>query len=448
MSKECIAKVRDLGVSYGNKQVLVGVSFTLYAGDCLAIVGPMGSGKTTLAKALSGRLFRTGEVFFTGQVLYVAQQHHFKNRSNLAEFYMQQRFNASDSADAYTMREELAGLDVQDWPSIFQLDGLWDKPLLQFSNGENKRLQLVKAMASQADWLIVDNPFLGLDQAGRAILEQGFRVLLATGRQIILICSPSTLPSFVTRVYPLAEQAQERSVDLDALRSLLRPIPPFNDAVVMQDVQIRYGERTILSKLHWTVKRGERWLLKGPNGAGKSTVLSLITADNPQAYSQQITLFDRKRGSGESIWDIKRMIGFVSPELHVYMKQAGTARAVVGSGLFDTLGVARTLAPDQIQRVQAWMELLGILNIQDRPFMQLSVGEQRMTLIARALVKHPALLILDEPCQGLDAAETQRVSRILDALCAQSEMTLIYVSHVDADIPRCVTLVKELSIHP
>jgi molybdate transport system ATP-binding protein len=170
MSQEIVARVTHLSASYGAQEVLNDISFEIGANDCLAIVGPMGSGKTTLAKALSGRLFRKGEVWFQGSfVLYVAQQHHFKNRSNISEFYLQQRFNSSDSDDSYTVREELGELDVAEYMTMFKLDGLLDKPLLQLSNGENKRLQIVKALGQRPDWLLLDNPYLGLDIAGRII---------------------------------------------------------------------------------------------------------------------------------------------------------------------------------------------------------------------------------------------------------------------------------------
>ena len=212
----------------------------------------------------------------------------------------------------------------------------------------------------------------------------------------------------------------------------------------MEKVQIKYGTKTILSDFSWEVKSGERWAIKGPNGAGKSTLISLITADNPQAYSQNITLFDRKRGTGESIWDIKRKIGYLSPELHLYFKEGGSCFSVVASGLFDTLGLFKRLSDEQTAQVNQWMQVMGITHLAERSFLQISGGEQRMVLITRALVKNPALLILDEPCQGLDRVQTEYLKSVLDYLAENSEMTLLYVSHYDRDIPSCVNQVLEL----
>ena len=164
----------------------------------------------------------------------------------------------------------------------------------------------------------------------------------------------------------------------------------------------------------------------------------MITADNPQAYSQDIILFDRKRGTGESIWDIKKRIGYVSPELHVYFREPANVFNVVGSGLFDTLGVYKKISEDQHKRIALWLGVFGISHLADRMFQQISTGEQRMVLLARALVKNPPLLILDEPCQGLDEEQIQRVKEILDYICSNTQTTLIYVSHYASDIPSCV----------
>ena len=464
---EPIAIIDCLSASYGGSKVLTDISFSLTEDDCLAIVGPVGSGKTTLAKALSGRLFRTGSVYFKSRtnrvhpsILLVEQQHHFKNRSNMQDFYLQQRFNSADSGDAYTIREELSNEDeelVAYWLGFFMLGHLIDKPLVTLSNGENKRLQLVKSVLRDPDWLILDNPFLGLDVEGREILSTCLEKLRENSVQFILINSPAALPACVNRVMyleegrvtwdgPVSAYESFRRVDkfvfnhtvMDDLIKSAKVYETFQQAVHMNDVTIAYGEKVILSGIHWEVNSGARWALSGPNGAGKSTLLSLITADNPQAYSQDIILFDRKRGTGESIWDIKKRIGYVSPELHVYFREPANVFNVVGSGLFDTLGVYKKISEDQHKRIALWLGVFGISHLSQRMFQQISTGEQRMVLLARALVKNPPLLILDEPCQGLDEEQIHRVKEILNYICSNSQTTLIYVSHYSSDIPDCV----------
>jgi molybdate transport system ATP-binding protein len=464
---EPIAVIEGLSASYGGAKVLSDISFTLNEDDCLAIVGPVGSGKTTLAKALSGRLFRTGTVYFKSRttrvhpsILLVEQQHHFKNRSNMQDFYLQQRFNSAEAGDAYTIREELSQEDevpLAYWLGFFMLDHLRDKPLVTLSNGENKRLQLVKSVLRDPDWLILDNPFLGLDVEGREILANCLEKLRENSIQFILINSPAALPACVNRVIyldngraawdgPVSKYESARKVGqltfdrskMDDLIASAQVFEVFQQAVYLRNVTIQYGEKVILSDKTWEVRSGDRWALSGPNGAGKSTLLSLITADNPQAYSQDIILFDRKRGTGESIWDIKKRIGYVSPELHVYFREPANVFNVVGSGLFDTLGVYKKISEDQHQRIDLCLGVFGISHLADRMFQQISTGEQRMVLLARALVKNPPLLILDEPCQGLDEEQIQRVKEILDYICSNSQTALIYVSHYASDIPSCV----------
>ena len=465
MSKEIVARVSHLSASYGASEVLSTISFEIASEDCLAVLGPMGSGKTTLAKALSGRLFRKGDVWFQGSfVLYVEQQHHFKNRSNISEFYLQQRFNSSDSADSYTVREELADLDVGEWIKVFGIESLMDKPLLQLSNGENKRLQIVKALGQKPDWLLLDNPYLGLDVAGRVILSAGLAELTLRGIRFILFLSGGELPGFVNKVYHLPKRSGKESlipslkarVIKDDLSFRLKSGEENNKhglqpgeiedfaIITLRNVTIRYGSKTILDHFSWTINRGERWVLTGPNGAGKSTLLSLITADNPQSYSQDINLFGRQRGTGESIWDIKRNIGYVSPEMHLYFKETGTCFAVVASGIFDLLGVTRKVNEAQTAQVHETLDLFGLGYLAGRSFHTLSTGEQKMVLIARAFVKRPPLLILDEPCQGLDSQQVQVLKDVINAIAKSSDMTLIFVSHYAEDVPECVKFTKAL----
>jgi molybdate transport system ATP-binding protein len=212
----------------------------------------------------------------------------------------------------------------------------------------------------------------------------------------------------------------------------------------MKRVNVSYGKARILRDIDWTVQRGEHWALLGPNGAGKTTLLSLILGDHPQAYANHVALFGRRRSSGESIWEIKQRIGWVAPELHLYHPRNITGLRVVESGFYDSVGLYRACSQTQRQMAQQWMKRLGIEDYADLPFAKLSEGEQRLVLLARALVKDPLLLILDEPCQGLDAQNRERVRQIVDTIGRHRDISIIYVTHNADELPRIINCVLRL----
>ena len=212
-----------------------------------------------------------------------------------------------------------------------------------------------------------------------------------------------------------------------------------DEIVNLENVTIRYGERTILKDLNWTIKKGEKWALSGENGAGKSTLLSLICADNPQSYTCNISLFGKKRGTGESIWEIKKHIGYVSPEMFRSYSKNLPVIDIVASGLYDTVGLYRRPKPEHLASCEWWLYIFGICDLKDRNFMQLSSGEQRMVLLARAFVKDPDLLILDEPLHGLDHYRCRLVKDIIEAFCLRKDKTLIMVTHYPEELPDSIT---------
>ncbi len=466
-----LAQLTDVSVSFNNIDILKNIHLTIQPGEQWAIVGKSGSGKTTLAHALSGRVFHSGTVAWhlphhpaharDHRILLIEQQHHFKNRSNTSDFYYQQRYNASDSEDTITVQEVLQPLinaaPGKNWVEQLHLAHVLQEPLIQLSNGENKRLQLAKALFLDPAVLIMDNPFTGLDVEGRQTLHRLIDSIVASGITIVLITPPQELPGCITHVavlengrlvkagkkqeLPIQSAGSNPALPAGAISKLKAAAENnhFITAVKMVNVTIQYGEKIILNKINWEVKKGECWSISGPNGAGKSTLLSLVTADNPQAYANELYLFDNRRGSGESIWDIKRRIGFVSPELHLYFDRGTSCFDVIASGLFDTIGLFKIISTAQQEQVKAWIELLQLQQVQQRPLFQLSLGQQRMVLLARALVKNPPLLILDEPCQGLDEEQIAYFKQLIDQLCATFNTTLLYVSHYSKDLPACIT---------
>ena len=279
-----------------------------------------------------------------------------------------------------------------------------------------------------------DNPYVGLDPAARKALTQLLTDLSASMTLVLVLSRVAEIPPFITHVIPVSDGVAGEKVPLaDYLESVLPPA-----VIRMRGVTIRFGERVILDSLDWTVRQGEHWALTGANGSGKSTLLSLITADNPKAYACDIELFGRQRGSGETIWDIKRNIGFVSPELHRAFQVDAPALDIVTSGLFDTEGLFRHPTEEQRATARRWMAEFGIAELADQPFLRLSSGQQRLCLVARAFVKDPPLYILDEPLHGLDGAQRLRVKALLDRFCGAPGKTLLMVTHYPEEYPACI----------
>lgn len=471
-----VLRTNALTIKQNGKTIINQVSFAVSNGEQWAITGPSGSGKTTLLKALAGRQSFSGSITINEnnsalrkKVVLAEQQHNFKNLSNTDNFYYQQRFNSQDSEDSNTVEEDLqkvlsknsAGEYELLWlTELFDIKKLYSERLIQLSNGENKRLQIVKALLLQPAFLLLDNPFTGLDVKSRQTLEDVLDKVGKKGIHILMVTSAANIPFFITNILSLSANGSYASSAIIASewnkahsinktlfsynKELLRELTSSNNqisfefAVRMKNVTIKY-DHTILDNINWEVRKGEKWSLSGPNGSGKSTLLSLVNADNPQAYANEIYLFDRKRGTGESIWDIKKNTGFVSPELHLYFEKGANCSDVVASGLFDTIGLFRRINAQQKMLIEKWLQLLNLEHLRNKSLFQLSNSEQRLILLARALIKNPPLVVLDEPCQGLDDEQTTLFKAIINEIGITGNKTLIYVSHYVHEIPECVT---------
>lgn len=465
------------------------VNVEINAGEQIAIVGPNGGGKSMLVDILTGKhplLIVEPKYDFTpshskmvsDNIKYVTFRDSYGD--NDSTYYYQQRWNQQEidenTPTVATLLEEVFQRTVKGLTEdnikghkdfrdllydMFQLRPLLDKYIILLSSGELRKFQLTKTLLSHPRVLILDNPFIGLDAATRELLNN-LLTKLAEQKDltIILVLSRvNDIPDFVTHVIPVENRHIGEKVTLNQYLINLPSLPihvlsnemykailhlPYEEKQMLQkgdeilkfnNVTIQYGERIILKDLNWTVKCGEHWALSGENGAGKSTLLSLVCADNPQSYACDITLFGRKRGSGESIWEIKKHIGYVSPEMHrAYLKDLPTID-IVASGLKDSVGLYQHPKPEEKEKCKQWMQIFGIEKLADTTFLKLSSGEQRLALLARAFVKDPELLILDEPLHGLDDRNRLMVKDIIKAFCARKDKTLVMVTHYKEELP-------------
>jgi len=374
------------------------------------------------------------------------------------------------------------------------IEPIFHRQVHQLSNGESRKVFLAGLLLASPNVLILDDPYTGLDAASRAALATTVETLIAHGEpQVLFFTShPEDVPASIGRILDVRDGhilftgpraggmapaalaalfgSNDPTIAIQSIGSSYKSTPPalasaaasyaddlvqntaFYSAVVveMQNVTVTYGDNRILDAIHWQVRQGERWLLSGPNGAGKSTLLSLVMGDNPQAYANPISLFGQRRGTGDSIWEIKRAIGYVSPELQAFYAHPSldrppfTCLQVAISGFFDSVGLYRRPTHEQKKTAYSWLEAFDLLEQVNYPFTSLSNGQKRLTLLARALVKHPPLLVLDEPCQALDADHRQTFTTLIDSLCASTPLTLIYVTHDPAEAPTAITHHLEL----
>ena len=449
------------------------INFRMEKGEHIVLLGPNGGGKSLLVDILIGRwplLMNEVKYDFTPSVSALVCDNikyiTFRDSYGDADgnFYYQQRWNSQDMETTPLVSELLPQVPDSEWKNnlygLFGVEEMLDKHLVLLSSGELRRFQLVKALLSQPRVLILDNPFIGLDASTRTLLRELLeRMIRAISLQVILVLSRvDEIPPFITHVVPveglvcgnkiernafLCEAKNAEDMKMDVTENL-HHFDSMNDCcqeevIRLNKVTIRYGERTILKDLDWVVHRGEKWALTGDNGSGKSTLLSLVCADNPQSYACDIAMFGRKRGTGESIWEIKKRIGYVSPEIHrAYLKNI-PAIDIVASGLHDSVGLYVRPKPEQRSVCEEWLDVFGIKELKDRSFLQLSSGEQRLVHLARAFVKDPDLLILDEPLHGLDTRNRSLVMDVIRSFADREGKTLIMVSHYQEEFPECMT---------
>lgn len=448
------------------------VNFSLEEGEHLAIIGRNGSGKSMFVDMITGRhplypdMIKYGFDEPYNNIKHITFRDTYGG-DNDRTYFLQQRWNQmeidEETPTVGSKLEEAFLLAGEDTPKrrefqkhiyeLFHLDDLLDKYIILLSSGELRKFKLAANLFTRPKVLIIENPFIGLDAETRDQVKELLRMLTEEqGMQIILVLSKmDEIPDFITRVIKLDNLrfVPEIKVKTDFLiehcphaiqvqhEATFPPIPQL--VIMFKHVTIQYGERTILKDLNWVVLKGEHWALSGQNGSGKSTLLSLVCADNPQSYACDISLFGHQRGSGESIWDIKKHIGYVSPEMHRSYKQNIPALQIVASGLKDTIGLYFTPTEQEKNQCLEWMNVFGIKHLADRKFLEMSSGEQRLVLLARAFVKSPDLLILDEPLHGLDLCNRNMVKAIVDRyMYDDPDRTLIYVTHYENELPNCI----------
>ena len=480
---ENLITLEDVTLRIGGKMLLPGTSWEIRTGEHWAILGSNGSGKSALARAIKGdvphvrgKLIRHDPEAAGTRIGYVAfeLQEEILLREDRQE---EARFFSGNKGHALTAGEMLIRDDgnpavLDRLVQLLGLRPLLDHGLRTLSNGEFRKILIARALLRSPKLLILDDPFAGLDVGSRELLSATVTDLMNHGTQVILVTQriEEVIPG-ISHLLLIQDgrvaQAGRRSdvMTPERMKSLLDEGKPLREKrlpalplpaerttreatadplVEMRHVTVTYGDLIVLKDLNWTVRRSENWAVVGPNGSGKTTLLGMITGDNLQAYANEVYLFGKKRGEGESIWDIRRRLGVVSPELQLQYRHPVPAREVILSGFFDSIGLYRKASKEQVTLADQWLEFLGMTDRADRPFNRLSYGEKRLMLIVRAMVKTPELLILDEPCQGLDRSNREMVLALMQSIGSGGSTGLIYITHHQEELIPCINHVLKL----
>ncbi len=474
-----ILALENISLTYRVNPVLRNINWRIQPGEQWAIVGRNSAGKSSLAAIISGSAKHfVGTCTVADHVLergiaYVC----FEQQKTLIE--RDKKLDDSefrpDAADPGTTVRQALSLDktlsaeTQEWIERLGIEHILDRGIRFISTGEARKTLLAQAICRIPGLLILDTPTDGLDKRSQQTMRDALNSLLAKPRPVILLYRDiQQLPEGITHLLVLDEGktlAQGRKLDVLARADVQAVFarseqhlvelpmdsqadkPLTEDVLILNHVSVRYGDNVILNDVSWRMSQHQHAILAGPNGSGKTTLLSLITGDNPKAYGQDITVFGMKRGSGESVWDIKRCFGVVDSASHLNFPARQRTLHVVISGFYDSHGLYHTPTDAQVRQAKAWMRSFGLDHLINTEFDTLSFGQQRIILLARAMVKQPKMLILDEPTLGLDAVHTQQLLNAIDHVANGGRTQLIFVSHSVGEYPKCINQCLEFVPH-
>jgi molybdate transport system ATP-binding protein len=448
-----------------------GIDWEARDGEQWALLGANGAGKTALASLATGTLHPAGGSVWLrqdidpgrdiGHISFEMERRICEDdaRHDISE-YLDTAVDQGTTAGGllHAVSSDVAA--IAEAVEALSLGHLLGRGMRFLSSGERRRTLLARLLLQAPAVAVLDAPFEGIDARSRELMHAMLARLLASRTRVLLLTRrPEDIPPGITHVLLLDEGrvvARGPRQELSPVPSKasspknsirLPPLPAEPDVagtdtdaplIELQDVHAHYGENAVLDGVNFRMERGEHLCLAGPNGCGKSTLLALVCGDNPRAYGQSVRVCGQLRGGGEPVWELKRRFGLVSNALHLDYPKRTRVRDVVLSGFHDTLGLYENCSSAELTAALAWLEALGLGAQSVQRFDALSFGTQRLVLIARAMVKAPPILILDEPCSGLDGPNRARVLELIEQIGASGRTTILYVSHEAEETPRCI----------
>ncbi len=479
--KTSIIKFNSLWASYRVDPVLRDINWHWQQNQQWAILGNNGAGKSALADVISdqlrpqrGDIQRAPFIDPAKDIIHLS----FALQRQLIEHDI--RFDDSETRnDAFDVGTTVKQIilrkhrETKNFMPLAKRCGIahiLDRGIRFVSTGESRKALLARTLYHPPKLLILDNPFEGLDRTSQADLKTLINELLLTPLKILLLIKQADeIPENVSHILHLekgrAIEAGERNTVLNNINvindglgttsskhsrlSLAIPelppalkrhyqIPQNQPLLELQGVNVSYNDQSILNNINWRFNHHQHCAIIGPNGAGKSTLLSMLYGDNHKAYGQNINLFGRRRGSGESVWEIKQKFGIVSTNLQLTNIKRMRVAEVIASGLYDTIGLYTQCQGKEKSIALSWLRIIGLEHIAEKQYQQLSFGQQRLTMLARAMVKSPLILILDEPCIGLDQEHRHFILALIDKIAERGDCQILYVSHTQEEMPQCI----------
>lgn len=424
-------------------------------GECWCVLGGNASGKGLLASILTGDLKpESGSIDDLPRsarcVSFEQQRAFYEEQLRNDDTDFMDRLDTGSTGLEVLRQSGCSETEAVELANRLGVGYILKRGYRLLSSGEARKLMLLREILAGPEMLILDEPFEGLDPESRDQVNALAASLVQEGHLILLLVNRlDDIPDWATHLGILqmgeliASGKKKQIVSKPELRQLFKfnesaipelpsppePAPHFDPILELRDGKVQYGDTLQFSGFDWILRPGEHTLITGPNGAGKSTLLQLVSGDHPQCYCNDLKILGFQRGTGESVWDIKRHIGLVSASLHRDYRAPGNAITTVVSGFFDSIGLYQIPSAQQLKLAAEWLKIMGLDLQANASFRQLSWGQQRLVLIARGLIKQPALMILDEPTQGLDDLNRHLVLAFIQRLAELKRTTLLFVSH-------------------
>jgi molybdate transport system ATP-binding protein len=450
MAKGLLLDIKEITISYPGFFALPGTSFAVFKGDNILVTGENGSGKTSLMKAITGEVSICKGNISRYHKLPLSKNISYISFENLRKTIRKQA--VIEEAEYYSGKKIKPGvfeiLNKNDSVSkVFDIEGFKGKTIDNLSSGELRKFQILKALEKEPELIILDEPFDGLDPDSIENLKKLILKICYSDTALILVTHRTDeIPQFSFRCFAVYDNRVFEVEGPDILKFYNKELPDLSEFVVKKDdfkkeviaeligCNVFYDEKKVLENINLKISRGEKWVVKGENGCGKSTLLSLITGDNLQVYSNDVKVFGKKRGPGTSIWELKKNTGLISPLLHLKYDKNIEAFKVLLSGYFDSVGLYAKPSKKQLDTAKYIFKKFNIEDLFYKNFLFLSYGQQRLILILRSLIKDPDLIIMDEPCHGLDPFHRKIVKDIVRTICKMPHKSLIYVTHSDSEL--------------